>query len=81
MRITLPLDDDVAARLKRLVRLRRQPPGAVLNDVMRVGLTELEKPPGRVPFRTAGFDLGTSLIASLDDVEGVLARIDGDRHR
>lgn len=79
MRITLPLDEDVAARLKRLVRVRRQQPSAVLNDVMRVGLTELEKPFARMPFRTAAFDLGSSLIGSLDDIERVLARIDGEQ--
>ncbi len=80
MRISLTLDEDVAARLKRLIRLRRQRPSIVVNDVLRVGLAELEKPPIRVPFRTTGFDLGASLIGSLDDVEGVLARTEGDQN-
>jgi hypothetical protein len=77
----MTLDEDVAARLEQLIRLRRQPLKVVVNDVLRAGLAEIEKPQVRAPFQTTGFDLGPSLIGSLDDVEGVLARIDGERHR
>lgn len=73
MSITIAVDGDVAARLKGLVDERRQPMRVVVNEVLRVGLTAFERPQ---PFRTAGFDLGPSLIGSLDDVQDVLARID-----
>ena len=76
----MPLDKDLFARLAQLTGKRRQPLKVVANDVLRAGLAEIEKPPLRNPFRTAGFDLGPSLIGSLDDVEGVLARIDGEQH-
>ena len=33
------------------------------------------------PFRTTGFEVGASLVGSLDDIEGVLARVDGEAHR
>lgn len=81
MRTTMTLDKDVAARLEQLMRKRRQPLKVVVNDVLRAGLAEIEKPQVQAPFRTEGFDLGPSLIGNLDDVEGVLARIDGERHR
>lgn len=32
------------------------------------------------PFRTRGLDLGVSRVGSLDDVEGVLAHVEGDAH-
>lgn len=82
MRTTMTLDKDVAARLAQLVRKRRQPLKVVVNEALRAGLAEIDQPPdGRTPFTTEGFDLGPSLIGSLDDVEGALARIDGEDHR
>jgi hypothetical protein len=82
VRTTLTLDDDVAARLERQVRKRGQSLKAVVNDALRVGLDTLDKPPGRARrFRTKGFDLGESLIGSLDNVEEVLSRVEGDDHQ
>ena len=77
----MTLDKDVAARLQQLTRKRRQPMKVVVNEVLRAGLAEIDKPSTRQTFRTVGFDLGPSLVGGLDDVEGVLARIDGERHR
>jgi hypothetical protein len=31
--------------------------------------------------RTSGFDLGSSLVGSLDNIEEVLSRAEGDDHR
>ena len=78
----MTLDEDVAARLEQVVRKRRQSLKAVVNEALRAGLSQLEQ--SAVPwtaFRTKGFDLGPSLVGSLDDVEGVLARVEGEHHR
>ena len=80
MRTTLTLDDDVAAKLKAASKGR--PFRAVVNDALRAGLAALEKPvPRRQRYRTRGFDLGPSLIGSLDNVEDVLSRAEGEHHR
>jgi hypothetical protein len=82
MRTTLTLDDDVAARLKALVRTRRCPFRAAVNDALRAGLAVIEKRPGkRSLYRTIGFDLGPSLVGSLDNVEDVISRVEGEHHR
>ncbi len=82
MRTTLTLDKDVAARLSQAARRRRQPLKTVVNDALRAGLAAIEQPPRRATaFRTKGLDLGPSLLGSLDDVAGVLARIEGEAHR
>ena len=82
MRTTLTLEKDVAARLSQAARRRKQSLKAVVNDALRAGLAVIEQPSDRrAPFRTTGLDLGPSLIGSLDDVAGVLARIDGETHR
>ena len=82
MRTTMTLEKDVAARLERLARMRRQPMKALVNEALRAGLSVIEKPtsPG-AQFRTTGMDLGVSKVGSLDDVAGVLARVEGESHR
>jgi hypothetical protein len=82
MRTTITLDDDVAARLKAAVRKRRRPFKALVNEALRTGLDALERPISvREPFSTTGFDLGPSLVGSLDNVEEVLSRVEGEGHR
>ena len=82
MRTTMTLEKDVAARLEQVARKRRQSFKSIVNEALRAGLAVLDKPAGsRAPFHTNGFDLGPSLVGSLDDVEGVLARVDGESHR
>lgn len=80
MRTTLTLDRDVAARLDQAVRRQKRSLKAVVNEALRRGLTAIETPEPSKPFRTAGFDLGPSLVGSLDDVAGVLARVEGEAH-
>jgi hypothetical protein len=82
MRTTLTLEPDVAARLEQLMRERRQPLRVIVNAALREGLPALERPArGERTFRTTGFDLGPSLVGSLDNVEEVLARVEGEAHR
>ena len=81
MRTTLTLDDDVAVRLERERRKRRLSFKAIVNEVLRTGLDTLGQPSRRpVRFRTKGFDLGPSLVGSLDNVEEVLSRAEGEDH-
>jgi hypothetical protein len=78
----MTLDRDVAARLEQERRRRRVPFKTIVNDVLRAGLDALHRP-GRPsePFRTTGFDLGPSLVGSLDNIEEVLSRTEGESHR
>ena len=82
MRTTLTLDDDVAVRLEQEVKKRGDSFKAVVNDLLRAGLDarQLGKQKRR-PFRTEGFDLGPSLVGSLDNIEEVLARVEGEDHQ
>lgn len=82
MRTTMTLDPDVAAQLERVIRKRRQSMKAVVNEALRAGLAQLQESAlPRTAFRTTGFNLGPSLVGSVDDVEGVLARVEGEAHR
>lgn len=82
MRTTLTLDDDVAVRLERERLKRRVPLKTIVNEVLRLGLDAVHTPTRRrAPFRTKGFHLGPSLVGSLDNIEEVLSRADGEDHR
>lgn len=81
MRTTLTLDRDVAARLEQVARRKKGSFKAIVNEALRAGLAQLDKQSPTAPFRTTGFDLGASLVGSVDDIEGVLARVEGEAHR
>jgi hypothetical protein len=81
MRTTLTLDKDVAARLEQMAKKRRLPFKTIVNDALRAGLSVIDKPAPTAAFQTEGFDLGPSLVGSLDDVHGVLARVEGEEHK
>jgi hypothetical protein len=82
VRTTLTLDKDVAALLARLARARKQSIKSLVNAALRAGLAALDRPlPRAAAFRTKGFDLGPSLVGSLDNVAEVIARAEGDAHR
>jgi hypothetical protein len=81
MRTTLTLDDDVAASLKHVMKKRRQRLKAVVNEALRVGLDSLAKPAvAPTPFQIRPFNLGASLVGSLDNIEEVLSRVEGEDH-
>lgn len=72
----------MAIRLEREQRRRHASFKDVVNDVLRAGLDAIERgTPDRAAFRTSGFNLGPSLVGSLDNVEEVLSRAEGDDHR
>jgi hypothetical protein len=49
-----------------------------VNDVVRAGLEALEaRKSRRGRFRTTGFNVGASLVGSLDNIEEVLTRAPG----
>ncbi len=81
MRTTLTLDDDVAARLEQEQRKRRVRFKQLVNEVLRTGLDALQAPRRRRRFTTSGLSLGPSLVGSLDNIEEVLSRAEGERHR
>ena len=80
MRTTLTLDDDVAALLKRIAAKEKGSFKELVNQALRRGLTMITVQPPRVPFHTTGFDLGPSLVGSLDNIEEVLSRVEGEDH-
>jgi hypothetical protein len=81
MRTTLTLDEDVAVSLKRIAKRRGISFKATVNDALRLGLDSLAEPPRtREPYVINAWNLGGSIVGSLDNVEEVLSRIEGEDH-
>jgi hypothetical protein len=82
MRMTLTIDDDVAAELERLRRAHNVSFKDLVNDALRRGLQEMTAPPKQAePFQTRSMDLGRCLLDNLDDIAEVLAIAEGEDFR
>lgn len=72
----------MAAQLKRAMRARGDSLKDTVNAALRAGLAVLSTPaPAPRTFTVRTFDLGPSLIGSLDNIEEVLSRVEGEAHR
>ena len=81
MRTTLSLDDDVAAALERIRESRQEKWKTVVNDVLRKGLEQVDRPPARLPFRINTVDLGECRFPNIDNVWEVIDEAEGEDHR
>ena len=91
MKVTITLDDDVAALTRRVRDASGRGLDATINDALRLGLTgmlnvdaegrvaqrEPAAPMGR--YRTPSVDLGPCIVGSVDDVAEVLANAENER--
>jgi hypothetical protein len=54
----------------------------LVDEALRAGLSVIERPASpRGVFPTPGMVLGVSKVGSLDDVAGVVARVEGESYR
>ena len=82
MRATITLEDDVAASLKRLTKVRGVRFKVLVNQVIREGIKSLTAPAKkRSVFRTRSVDLGSCRAANVDNVAEVLAVAEGESFR
>jgi hypothetical protein len=81
MRTTVTLEDDVAALLKQVMKRRGASLKAAVNEALRLGLEGLIAPRPSAAYRVEPWNLGGSLVGSLDNVEEVLSRVEGESHR
>ena len=82
MRTTLSLDDDVAVRLKAEVRRSGKSFKEVVNDSLRVALSERQDRHPDPPFEIHSRDLGALRPGlSLDNVGDLIEAAEGAAHR
>ena len=81
MRTTLAIDDDVLDRARAVATRLHTPFRRVVNEALRAGLLAVEKPAKRRPYRTLPHKLGLRPGRSLDNIQELLAQIEGEDHR
>lgn len=81
MRTTLTLDEDVANRTKDLASRLKRPFKAVLNDALRKGLDQIEKPQKRRDYRTIPHKMGLREGLTVDNIQELLAHVEGEDRR
>ena len=82
MRMTLRLDDDVAALLARVRKSSKAGLKQIVNEALRSGLRAmLAHPRSRTIYRTPSVDLGRCYVSNLDDTTGVIAFLEGDQRK
>jgi hypothetical protein len=81
MRTTLTLDDDVAAKLKLLVRRTGRAFRDVVNETLRRGLAH-PQPHKRQPFVVSARELGQRRPGlNFDNIADLLDQVEGPLHR
>ena len=82
MRITLSLDEDVAALLRQLRQARKSGLKELVTFAFREGLQKMRKPDlPRKPYRTKPVSLGRCYSPNLDKTHEILDEVEGPWHK
>ena len=81
MRTTLTIDDDVLDKARALAGRLHSPFRRVVNEALRAGLRAVEEPARSRPYHTHPRRLGLKAGRSLDNIQELIAQIEGEEHR
>ena len=81
MRTTLTIDDDVLERARSLAAKLHISFRAVVNEALRAGLKEVEKPAKLRPYKTEPHAMGLYQSRNLDNIQELLAKVEGEDSR
>ncbi len=81
MRTTISIDDDVMERARAVAVKLRTPFKAVVNEALRAGLDHVEQPAKRRPYKTEPHEMGLRSGRNIDNIQKLLAQIEGEDTR
>ena len=81
MRTTLVIDDDVLDRARALASRRRVPFRTLVNEALRAGLSIVEAPAKQKKYRTIPRPMGLRPGRNLDNIQELLAQVEGESRR
>lgn len=81
MRTTIVIDDDVLGRARMLANELNTSFRSVVNEALRTGLEQVEKPAKRRRYRTRPHSMGVRRGYNLDNIQELLAQTDGEDFR
>ena len=81
MRTTLALDDDVLEKARAVAGQLKMPFKKVVNEALRCGLREVEKPAKKRPYKMIPHAMGLKKGYNLDNIQELLAQLEGEDFR
>ena len=81
MRTTLTIDSDVLEQARAVAARRKIPFKTVINEALRAGLREVEKPALRRTYTTEPHPMGLRQGRNLDNIRELLAQVEGEDAR
>jgi hypothetical protein len=81
MRTTLSIDDDVLDRARAVAAKLRRPFRTIVNEALRAGLDQVEQPAKQRPYKTEPHAMGLRSGRNLDNIQELLAQIEGEDSR
>ena len=81
MRTTLSIDDDVIERARAVAAKLNQPFKVIVNEALRAGLDQVEQPARQRRYRTKPHKMGLRQGYNLDNIQELLAQVDGEDYR
>jgi len=81
MRTTITIEDDILDRARALATELHRPFRRIVNEALRAGLKEVEKPAQSRSYDTHPRKLGLKPGRSLDNVQELIAQIEGEEQR
>lgn len=81
MRTTLTIDNDVLDRARAISAKLRTPFKNVINEALRAGLDQVEKPAERRQYKTKSHKMGLKPGRNLDNIQELRSLIEGDDSR
>lgn len=81
MRTTLSIDNDVLERARSIAAKLRTPFKKVVNEALRAGLDQVEQPTKCRSYKTKPHAMGLRSGRNLDNIQELLALIEGEESR
>lgn len=81
MRTTLSIDNDVLDRARDVAGRLHVPFRRVVNEALRAGLKIVQEPADSRPYHTQPRKLGLKSGRNLDNIQELLAQVEGEDHR
>lgn len=81
MRTTLSVDDDVMERARAIAAKLSKPFKTIINDALRAGLDLVEQPAKKRRYKTKPLKMGLRQGRNLDNIQELLAQIEGEDSR
>ena len=78
MRTTLNIDNDILDRARALSGKLHTPLKTIINEALRSGLDHVERPAKQKPYKTKPNAMGLKAGRNLDNIQELIAAIEGE---